>query len=65
MASPFFVITSKIVKYSGVGGGGGVAKILQQIMALPLSVIKKIKYWGQKYIAYKQYNCILPVTVTN
>ena len=23
---------------------------------LALSVIKKIKYWGQKYIAYKQYN---------
>ena len=56
MAPPLFVI--KIVKYSGVGGGGG-AKILQQIMVSPLSVIKKIKYCGQKYIAYIQYNIIV------
>ena len=61
MAPPLPVM--KIVKYSSVGEGS--AKILQQIMAPSLSVVKIIKYCGQKYIAYKQYNCILPFTVTN
>ena len=39
----------KIVKYSGVWGGGGAlggAKILQKIMAPPLFVIKIVKYCG-------------------
>ena len=41
----------KIVKYCGVGVGGGEggiggAKILQKIMAPPLSVIKIVKYCG-------------------
>ena len=37
----------KIVKYCDVWGGGiGGAKILQQIMASPLSVIKIVKYCG-------------------
>ena len=65
MTPPSIFVIINIVKYSGVGVGGGGAKILQQIMAPPLSVIKIIKYCGQNYIAYKQYNCILPVTVTN
>ena len=82
--APLSVI--KIVKYCGVGGGGGALirgrKNPTQIMAPPLPVIKIVKYcdvwrgghWGgggakildcgQKYITYKQYNCILPVTVT-
>ena len=45
MAPPLSVI--KIVKYCGVGGGGGAmggAKILQKIMAPPLSVIKIEQY---------------------
>ena len=37
-------------------------KSYKMIMALLLSVIKIVKYCGQKYNAYKQYNCILPVT---
>ena len=63
MAPPLSVI--KIVKYCGVRGGGGIgdAKIPQKIVATPLSVIKIIKYCGKKYIAYKQYNCILPIGV--
>ena len=54
----------KIVKYFGIVGGAlGGAKILQNDNgALSLSVIKIVKYCGQKYNAYKQYNCILPVT---
>ena len=56
----------KIVQYFRILGGGALvgAKILQNemIMAPPLSVIKIVKYCGQKYNAYKQYNCILPVT---
>ena len=65
IASFFFVI--KIVKYFGtVGGGGhwggGALKSYKLIMAPPLSVIKIDKYCGRKYNAYKQYNCILPVT---
>ena len=55
----------KIVKYFGIVGGGGhwgALKSYKMIMALLLSVIKIVKYCGQKYNAYKQYNCILPVT---
>ena len=47
MAPPLSVI--KIVKYCGVGGGGGGiggAKILQKVMPAPLSVSKIVKYWG-------------------
>ena len=51
----------KIVKYFGIVGGGAL-KSYKMIMAPPLSVIKIVKYCGQKYNAYKQYNCILPVT---
>ena len=43
-------------------GGGGGAKILQNDNGAPLSVIKIVKYCGQKYDAHKLYNCILPVT---
>ena len=57
---------TKINKYCGVGGGGGLAwggaKILQKIMESPLFVIKINKYCWQKCNAYKQYNCILPAT---
>ena len=62
IASFFSVI--KIVKYVRTVGGGGIggAKILQTYNGAPLSVIKIDKYCGQKYNAYKQYNCILPVT---
>ena len=53
----------KIVKYFGiVGGHWGALKSYKMIMAPPLSVIKIVKYCGQKYNAYKQYNCMLPVT---
>ena len=58
----------KIVKYCGVGEGrhwvwgGGVAKILQKIMAPPLCFVRIIKYCGQKYNTYEKYNCILSVT---
>ena len=54
MAPPISVI--KIVKYCGVGGGGGHwgAKILPKIKAPLLSVNKIIKYSGQIYNAYKQ-----------
>ena len=51
----------KIVKYFGIVGGGAL-KSYKVIMAPPLSVIKIVKYCGKKYNAYKQYNCILPVT---
>ena len=53
-----------IVKYFGIVGGGhwGALKSYKMIMAPPVSVIKIVKYCGQKYHAYKQYNCILPVT---
>ena len=55
----------KIEKQFGIVGGGGhwsALKPYKMIMAPPLSVIKIVRYCGQKYNAYKQYNCILPVT---
>ena len=56
----------KIVKYLGIVGGGhwggGALKSYKMIMTPPLSVTKIVQYCGQKYNAYKQYNCLLPVT---
>ena len=55
----------KIVKYFVIVGEGGLeggTKIPQNDNGAPLSVIKIVKYCGQKYNVYKQYNCILPVT---
>ena len=66
----------KIVKYCDVGGGGGrhwwrggggggrgcQNHKKNKIMGPTLSVSKIVKYCGLKYIAYKQYNRILPVT---
>ena len=49
----------KIVKYCGVGGGGGGRQNPTKLMAPPLSVIKIIKYFGQKYNDYKQFNIIV------
>ena len=63
MASPLSVI--KIVKYCGIrGGGGGIAGRQNPTkIKAPLALSLSLRLWG-KYITYKQYNCILPVTVT-
>ena len=64
--NPTKIITSltsviKIVKYFGIVGGGALrgAKTPQNDNG---AVIKIVKYCGQKYNVYEQYNCILPVT---